>query len=518
MTFDHTATAAIRPGIFASLCTVLALMMLCACGGGAASSSGTGGGPPGGGSPGAIAFSSATYAVAQTAGKVTVSVTRSGGTAGAAGVQYQTSDGTAAAGALYTAAGGTLTWGDGDGQPKSFEVTLNTTPFSGNRSFTATLTNASGAALGSPVTATASISGSLATTGGAAAAALAAKLGKPARFLVGLGGQGTLDPVAIIQAQALTPDIYERYLVGAGSGDWTTWNSPAGAYVGIVATAAHGVGAVPMYTLYQMATNGDGNLAGLTNAAFMATYWSNVRLMYQQIAAFHAPALVNLEPDFWGYSEQRATNGDPSTVAALVTANADCVALTNDAKGVAGCLILMARKYAPQAYVGLPYSTWGGSTTAAVVAFMQAIGAQNADFIVAQTLDRDAGCFEVQSAADGCVRSGSGWYWDAANQTHPNFADHLAVVSTLHAGLGNLPVIWWQTPLGAPSTTPGGPDYHFRDNREQYFLTHPDELTAVGGLGVVFSTGENHQTNLTTDGGQFQSLSKAYFAAPAALP
>jgi hypothetical protein len=42
-------------------------------------------------------------------------------------------------------------------------------------------------------------------------------------------------------------------------------------------------------------------------------------------------------------------------------------------------------------------------------------------------------------------------------------------------------------------------------------------LTAVGGLGVVFGAGENHQTNITTDGGQMQVLSGQYFANPAAL-
>lgn len=288
--------------------------------------------------------------------------------------------------------------------------------------------------------------------------------------------------------------------------------------MGIVASQAESMGAVPMYTLYQMATNGDGNVSGLNSTSFMNVYWSNVRLLYRQIAAFDKPALVNFEPDFWGYSEKLASSGDPSTVFAYVNTNADCASLSNDVKGIAACLIQMARKYAPKAYVGFPYSTWGASTTADVVAFMSALGAQNADFIVAQTLDRDAGCFEVQDATDGCVRAGTGWYWDDTNLSLPDFTEHLALVEAFHAGLGNLPVIWWQTPQGVPSTTPGGTDFHFRDNREQYFLTHPAQLTAVGGLGVVFSAGESHQTNITTDGGQFQALSKAYFAAPTALP
>jgi hypothetical protein len=288
--------------------------------------------------------------------------------------------------------------------------------------------------------------------------------------------------------------------------------------VGVVAAKAESVGAIPMFTLYQMAANGDGNLAGLSNATFMARYWANVRLMYQEIAILGKPALVNLEPDFWGYAEQHAANGNPSTVFAYVSSNPDCSNLSNDVKGVAGCLVQMARKYAPKAYVGFPPSTWGGTSTAAVVAFMAAVGAQNADFIVQETLDRDAGCFEVQEAAAGCVRAGTGWYWDASNQTHPNFQDHFAMTQAFHAGLANLPVIWWQTPLGVNSTVKGGSDFHFRDDRVEYFLTHPGELTAVGGLAVVFSAGENHQTNITTDGGQFQALSTAYFAKPTPLP
>jgi hypothetical protein len=178
----------------------------------------------------------------------------------------------------------------------------------------------------------------------------------------------------------------------------------------------------------------------------------------------------------------------------------------------------MARKYAPKAYVGFPPSTWGGNTDAEVIAFMNAIGAQNADFIVEQTLDRDAGCFEATPQPSYCTRSGSGWYWDESNQTHPNFHDHISVAQAWHAGIGNLPIIWWQTPEGVPSTMTGGTGYHFRDNREHYFLTHASELTAVGGLAVVFGTGENHQTNISTDGGQFQALSGQYLAAPAKLP
>jgi hypothetical protein len=241
-----------------------------------------------------------------------------------------------------------------------------------------------------------------------------------------------------------------------------------------------------------------------------------VKLMYQQIAAYGKPVLVNLEPDFWGYAELQ--NQNPSQVAALVTLNADCASLSNDVVGIAGCLLKMGRQYAPKAYIGFPPSEWGGNTTATVVTFMHAIGAQQADFIVMETLDRDAGCFEVSPQPSDCQRSGSGWYWDESNQTSPNFTEHLATVQQFHAGLGELPVVWWQTPMGVPSSVPGGTPGHYRDNREHYFLTNPSQLTAVGGLAVVFSAGDGMQTTLSTDGGQFQALSGTYLNAPTPLP
>jgi hypothetical protein len=352
------------------------------------------------------------------------------------------------------------------------------------------------------------------STGTGPAAKLAAKLGKPARLLVGLGAQGTINSVSAILSQAAKVDIYERYL----SDDWTRWNSPPCDYVCVVADDARLVGAIPMYTQYQMANDGDGNLSVVNNSAFMKTYWARVKLLFEDLGAYGKPALVNLEPDFWGYVERAAPNSDPTKMTALVTINADCATLHNNIAGFAGCLITMARKYAPKAYIGFPPSSWGGNTTADIVAFMNAVGAQRADFIVEQTLDRDSGCFEVSPQPSYCQRKGSGWYWDETNQTHPNFHDHLAQAKALHTGIGNLPLIWWQTPEGVPSTSRGGGAYHFRGNQMHYFLTHPAELVAAGGLGVVFSTGESHQTNITTDAGEFQLLDSHYFAAPAKLP
>jgi hypothetical protein len=247
----------------------------------------------------------------------------------------------------------------------------------------------------------------------------------------------------------------------------------------------------------------------------MATYWAQTKLMYQRIAAFGKPALVNLEPDFWGYAMQEAPAQDPTRLRVLVSSNTDCANLPDNVAGFGTCLVRMARTYASKAYVGFPPSDWGHGTTA-VVDFMKKVGAADADFVVMQTLDADAGCFEAD-ANEKCRRSGTGWYWDEANATSPNFREHLAAAKLYHDGIGK-PLVWWQTPLGVASTTAGGTVNHFRDNRVHYFLTHPSELVAVGALAVVFSAGDDQQTNITTDNGQFKTLSTTYLAAPASLP
>jgi Calx-beta domain len=464
----------------------------------------------------ALAFSASSYTVAQPAASIKLTVTRSSGAANAVTVNYATTNGTATAGSNYTASSGKLTWAAGDATSRDITVALSATAFTGTKSFTVTLSGATGASVAAPaVTVSITGSGSSGTAGGAGPAAkLAAKLGLPSRLLLGVGEQGSVDPITAVKSQGIKIDIYTRYL---GGGDWTTWNSPPCDYVCVVGNAAASVGAIPMYTYYQMANNGDGNLTVLTDSSFMATYWARVKILYQDIAALKTAALVHFEPDFWGYTERAATNGDPAQLAAVVTANPDCATLSNDVKGVVGCIIAMARKYAPNAYVGFSPSDWGGNSNAEVVAWMNAVGAQAADFIVEQTLDRDVGCFEVMPQPTYCARGGNS-YWDETNATHPNFQDHLAEVQAYHTGIGNLPVVWWQTPLGVPSNTPGGSDFHYRDNRVHYFLSHPSQLTAVGGLAVLFSTGEGHQTNITTDSGQFQSLSGSYLASPTALP
>ncbi|SDJ52859.1 hypothetical protein SAMN05444748_11553 [Variovorax sp. OV700] len=343
----------------------------------------------------------------------------------------------------------------------------------------------------------------------AATTALVTRLGKPARVLLGLGAGNPPDQM---KSQDIHPDIMDAYLVGVGAGAWPTWNSPDGAYITYTAQAIQAYGAIPMFTLYQMTALGEGNLSGINDATFMNNYWAQVRLMYQRIAALGTPVLINLEPDFWGFVAAQAPDRDATRLAAVVDSQPECGGLPNTAGGLGQCLVQMGRKIAPKALVGFPPAFWSG-TAAAIGAQMRAVGAHQADFIVAQTSDRDAGCWEVPSPPAECTGRSGPFYWDESNTTSPNFHESQRQISDYRAALGNgLPILWWQTPMGVPSDTPGGTDLHYRDNHVDYMLRNAQEYGDTHTFAIVFSAGGSVQTSISTDGGQFARLSAQYLA------
>lgn len=109
-------------------------------------------------SAGTIQFSSSTYSVGEGASGVTIIATRIGGSTGAASVGYATSNGTATAGSDYTATSGTLNWADGDAANKTFVVPItDDSTVESSETFTVALSSVTGATLGSPATATVTI-------------------------------------------------------------------------------------------------------------------------------------------------------------------------------------------------------------------------------------------------------------------------------------------------------------------------------------------------------------------------
>ena len=109
--------------------------------------------------PGELRLTSAGQQAAESAGFV-VQVQRSGGSDGAVSVQYSTADGSAQAGSDYQAASGMLDWADGDQANKSFSViVIDDSLDEASETLSVMLSNPTGgASLGSPSTATLTIS------------------------------------------------------------------------------------------------------------------------------------------------------------------------------------------------------------------------------------------------------------------------------------------------------------------------------------------------------------------------
>jgi hypothetical protein len=97
--------------------------------------------------PGAFQFSAATYSVAENGLTLTVTVNRVGGSAGAVSVDYATADGSATAGLDYTAAAGTLSFGDGDAVSQTFDISItDDVTYEGDEDFNLALSNPTGGA------------------------------------------------------------------------------------------------------------------------------------------------------------------------------------------------------------------------------------------------------------------------------------------------------------------------------------------------------------------------------------
>lgn len=104
--------------------------------------------------PGVLNFTTSSMTVMENAGNAVVTVTRTGGSDGAASVLYSTSPGTALAGVDYSAVVGNLTWVSGDATSRTIAIPIinNMVVNSPPRSFSVNLSNVSGSTLGSTST------------------------------------------------------------------------------------------------------------------------------------------------------------------------------------------------------------------------------------------------------------------------------------------------------------------------------------------------------------------------------
>src|SRR4029077_5630539 len=108
------------------------------------------------------------------------------------------------------------------------------------------------------------------------------------------------------------------------------------------------------------------------------------------------------------------------------------------------------------------------------------------DVIFNDVADHDAAWYGVTSNVH---------WWDRNNVLFPNFTRWLAFMSRMHTDTA-LPLVEWQVPVGNQYyQTMNNTDGHWQDNRSEYFLAHPDQLSAAGIVAVLFGKANAGQTN-----------------------
>jgi hypothetical protein len=319
---------------------------------------------------------------------------------------------------------------------------------------------------------------------------------------------------------------YQYLSAGVNTGNgWETWNSPPGAFATYYMNASNANGYTPVLTYYELlqsnpssgSNESDRDFNNLNNTATMAAYYANFKLLMQTAASYGKTVVVHVEPDLWGYLEQRAGTGDASSLTASVASSGftEAQGFPNTAQGFAWELIKLRDLYAPSnVLLAIHASMWASGVDVAsstdpnldpqkaadaTAAFMNSAGisphtlSSTWDLVFNDVDDHDAGWWEKQ----GANNAGFTHWWDPNNFKVPNFTRYLAWVSELHTQTARQQVVW-QVPVGNQVfLTMNNTCGHYQDNVAQYFISHADDLYKSGLVAVLFGAGNACQTSYT---------------------
>ena len=361
-----------------------------------------------------------------------------------------------------------------------------------------------------------------------------------ASFQLGLSDQ----PGGAAALRAVAPyGLRYQYLAGGvntGHG-WQTWN-PNGTFVSMYIAESRAAHLLPVFSYYQLrqslpgAGNGDepqADLGNLDDAATMRAYFLDLRAFYER-AAGRGPVVLHLEPDLFGYIEQRAGSAGAASVPAAVAGSglSWLHGFADNASGFASAVLAMRDRWAPNVLVAYPISIWGTGVDIHVNhpsdARVTAMAAQAASFYrslhagfdlsFSEITDRDAGYAQA-------VDHQSGAWWRPIDFEHD-----LRFLGAFHRAVGD-PIVIWQIPLGnTVSPVVNDTPFHYRDNKVQWFLgargrPHLRAFARAGVVALLFGGGQAQDTDAgdasgdgrPDDGGYFDARARAYYAA-GALP
>jgi hypothetical protein len=325
-----------------------------------------------------------------------------------------------------------------------------------------------------------------------------------------------------------------RYVYLSGGVDtghgWSTWN-PDGTFVSRYVDESHAAGRTPVLTYYQLVQSrpGDGShapgeaakaLANLDDPPLMREYFDDLSLALRraQASAHGRPVVLHLEPDLWGYVQQRARNDDAARVPAAVGRTGDprLAGLPDTAAGFARAVVRLRDQLAPDVALGFHMSTWGTGVDPVLqdpsLRAVDRLAARSAKFyaslhapfeaIFVDPADRDDGFDDKINGDNGRSR------W-----TRGDYARDVRWLAGVHRATGR-PLVAWQIPLGnrrLPNTWG-----RFRDTHVQALLGDRGLLRRYRDAGVVallFGGGADGTTTDRTDGGLFARLARRYARA-----
>jgi hypothetical protein len=295
---------------------------------------------------------------------------------------------------------------------------------------------------------------------------------------------------------------------------WESWNSPSGQIVTNYIQDSVNNHYVPVFDWYEagsQSSSASSLFSNLSSASFMNAYFASWKLMLQKAGAFTSPVIVHVEPDMWSFMQQQLSQ-DPTTITVSVGSSgfSEVGSFANNASGLAKALIALRNTYAPNVLLAWDNSMWAVNydptcyrpcwSSAAtygsyVASFYQKLAA-NFDMIFFHTSDRDS---DYKATVLG-QPSGQAWWNDT---TFDRFKQYIAAIYQA-TGLKSM---LWQTPIGNTLyLTCNNTNYHYQDNRAQYFLQagnrqHIIDYVNAGVIGVMFGEGQTGNTSYWDNAG-----------------
>jgi hypothetical protein len=108
-------------------------------------------------------------------------------------------------------------------------------------------------------------------------------------------------------------------------GGWTSWGYPSGSFADVYMWESGINGYIPVFTYYQIVPSApdpwsEDVMTKLQNASTMSAYFAEWKLLMQKTGAYNRPVIVHVEPDMWGYMQQRY-GADANTVPVKVASS-----------------------------------------------------------------------------------------------------------------------------------------------------------------------------------------------------